>query len=101
MVQCRYIMCRNYRTYAVLTKVTSRVHFDKMVTMREELTSLGHSISSDDFAVMILSSVPMSYEPTLSAMTASAKVSIQDLPLEVIMSTLLDSHDLCQTKLPK
>ena len=49
-----------------------------MVTMREELTSLGHLISSDDFAAMILSSVPMSYEPTLSAMTASAKVSRQD-----------------------
>ncbi|KIM64210.1 hypothetical protein SCLCIDRAFT_115539, partial [Scleroderma citrinum Foug A] len=67
----------------------------------EELASLGHSISSDDFAAMILSSVPMSYEPTLSAMTASAKVSRQDLPPEVIMSTLLNSYDLCQTKLPK
>ena len=43
----------------------------------------------------------MSYEPTLSAMTASAKVSRQGLPPEVIMSTLLDSYDLCQTKLPK
>ena len=78
-----------------------RAHFDKMITLREELASLGHSISSDDFAAMILSSVPMSYEPTLSAMTASVKVSRQDLPPEVIMSTLLDNYDLCQTKLPK
>ncbi|KIM63847.1 hypothetical protein SCLCIDRAFT_80398, partial [Scleroderma citrinum Foug A] len=33
-----------------------RAHFDKMITLREELASLGHSISSDDFAAMILSS---------------------------------------------
>ena len=78
-----------------------RVHFDKMITLREELASLGHLISTDDFASMILSSVPMSYESTLLAMTASAKVSGQDLPPGIIMSTLLNSYNLRQAKLPK
>ena len=30
-----------------------------MITLREELASLGHYVNTDDFAAMLLSSVPM------------------------------------------
>ena len=70
-----------------------RAHFDKMITLREELASLGHSVSSDDFCAMLLSSVPMSYESTISAMTTLARITGLDLTPEVILTTLIDDYD--------
>ena len=70
-----------------------RAHFDKMITLCEELASLGHSVSSDDFRAMLLSSVPMSYESTISTMTTSARITGLDLTPEVILTTLIDDYD--------
>ena len=64
-----------------------------MITLREELASLGHYVNTDDFAAMLLSSVPMSYKSTISAMTASAKITRLDLTPDIIMSTLTDDYD--------
>jgi len=73
-------------------------HFDKMITLCEELASLGHSIDPDDFAVMLISSIPMSYDSTISAMTTSAKITHLDLTPDVIMMTLIDDYDRRQSK---
>ena len=73
-------------------------HFDKMITLREELASLGHSVSSDDFCAMLLSSVPMSHESTISAMTTSARITGLDLTPEVILTTLINDYDRQQAK---
>ena len=75
-----------------------RAHFDKMITLHKELASLGHSVSSDDFCAMLLSSVPMSYESTISAMTTSARITGLDLTPEVILMTLIDDYDQRQAK---
>ena len=69
-----------------------------MITTRKELASLSHSIDPDDFAAMLISSVPMSYDSTISAMTTSAKITRLDLTPDVIMTTLIDDYDRCQTK---
>ena len=63
--------------------------------------SLGHSVRSDDFCAMLLSSVPMSYESTISAMTTSAKITSLDLTPEVILTTLVDDYDRRQAKSSK
>jgi len=67
-----------------------------MITLRKELASLGHSIDPDDFAAMLISSVPMSYDSTISTMTTmttSAKITCLDLTPDVIMMTLIDNYD--------
>ena len=64
-----------------------------MITLCKELASLGHSVSSDNFSAMLLSSVPMSYESTISAMTTSARVTGLDLTPEVILMTLIDDYN--------
>ena len=69
-----------------------------MITTHEELASLGHSIDPDNFAAMLISSVPMSYDSTISAMTTSAKITRLDLTPNVIMMTLIDDYDRHQTK---
>ena len=64
-----------------------------MITLCEELTSLGHSVSSDDFCAMLLSSVPMFYKSTISAMMISARITGLDLTPEVILTTLINDYD--------
>ena len=76
-------------------------HFDKMITLHEELASLGHSVSSNDFCAMLLSSVPMSYESTISAMTTSARITGLDLTPKVILTTLIDDYNQQQAKSSK
>ena len=39
-----------------------RIHFDTIRTMREELASLGTSLSEQDFSAIILKSLPKSYD---------------------------------------
>jgi len=64
-----------------------------MITLCKELASLGHSIDPDNFAMMLISSIPMSYDSTISAMTTSTKITRLDLTPDVIMTTLIDDYD--------
>ncbi|KAG2047592.1 hypothetical protein BDR06DRAFT_855845, partial [Suillus hirtellus] len=78
-----------------------REHFDKMRTAKEQLSSLGHVPTDESFAAMIMSSLPASYDPHLSALTASAKVSSIKLTSDVLMSTIIDEYDRCASKSKK
>jgi gag-polypeptide of LTR copia-type len=78
-----------------------REHFDKMRTAKEQLSSLGHAPTDESFAAMIMSSLPASYDPHLSALTASAKVSSVKLTADVLMSTIVDEYDRRASKSKK
>jgi hypothetical protein len=65
-----------------------REHFDKLQTIREQLSSLGHAPTDESFTAIIMSSLPASYDPHLSALTASAKVSSIQLTTDILMSTV-------------
>ena len=69
--------------------------------MRNLHLSVTLSSSSDDFSAMLLSSVPMSYESTISAMMTSARITGLDLTPEVILMTLIDNYDQQQAKSSK
>jgi hypothetical protein len=64
-----------------------------MCTAKEQLSSLGHTPTDESFAAMIMSSLPSSYDPHLSALTASAKVSSIILTADTLMSTIVDEYD--------
>ena len=64
-----------------------------MITLHKELVSLSHSIDPDDFATMLISSVPTSYDLAISAMTTSGKITHLDLTPNIIMTTLIDDYD--------
>ena len=68
-------------------------HFNKMITLCKELTSLSHSVSSDNFSAILLSSVPMSYKSTISAIMALARITSLDFTPEVILMTLIDDYN--------
>ena len=46
-------------------------HLIKLQTMREDLASMGRSISDEDFTSIILGSIPLSYDTFISTMSAT------------------------------
>src|SRR5215472_10701665 len=48
-----------------------RTHFDTMMTMREEMASMGEEINDEDFANMLLGLMPKSYENFISSLMAT------------------------------
>ena len=70
-----------------------RTHFDTIRTMREELASLGTTLTTEDFSAIILGSLPKSYNQFLSAVTATASVLKKDLKAEDLMQAVLDEYD--------
>jgi len=78
-----------------------REHFDKMRTVREQLSSLGHAPEEESFTAIIMSSLPPSYDPHISALTASAKVSNVTLTADTLMATIVDEYDRRAAKIKK
>jgi len=78
-----------------------RAHFDKLRLLREQLAALGQSISDDDFAAIVISSLPNSYDSNIAAITSSALVSQSDLTPDFIMRILSDEYDRRQTRSKK
>jgi hypothetical protein len=65
-----------------------RAHLSLLQTMREDLSAMGASPSDDDFTAIILGSLPPSYDPFLSAITAATSITAHKLtPEELIHST--------------
>ncbi|KIO14997.1 hypothetical protein M404DRAFT_52522, partial [Pisolithus tinctorius Marx 270] len=76
-----------------------RTHFDKMCALCEQLAALGQSITDDNFAAIILSSLPASYDSNChNPMTSSALVMQKDLSLDFIIKVISNEYDRCQTR---
>ncbi|KAG2335542.1 hypothetical protein BDR05DRAFT_859617, partial [Suillus weaverae] len=74
-------------------KGNMREHFDKLRMIREQLSSLSYAPTDESFTAIIMSSLPASYDPHLSALTASAKVLSVLLTADILMSTIVDEYD--------
>jgi len=70
-----------------------RVHFATLRTMREDLSSMGHSPTDDDFYAILLGSLPSGYEPFISALNATSSVLGTYLSSDDLMQTLSDEYD--------
>ena len=70
-----------------------RVHFETMRTLREDLASLGEAITDNDFATMLLGSLPKGYDTYLSAITATMSVMGKTLDPDALMMTITDEYD--------
>jgi hypothetical protein len=77
-----------------------RTHFDNIRTMREELASLGTSLSEQDFSAIILGSLPKFYDQFISAVTATASVLKQELNPDDLIQTIIDEYD-CRSTRPR
>jgi hypothetical protein len=57
--------------------------------MRQELASLGTTLSEPNFSAIVLGSLPKSYDQFLLAVTATASILKQELNPEDLMQTVI------------
>ena len=70
-----------------------RAHFSKLCMMREDLAAMGQSLSDDDYYSIILASLPTSYDPHLSAITATSTVVDKTLSPDELMQAITYEFD--------
>lgn len=66
--------------------------------MKEELASLGTSISEQDYSAIILGFLLKSYDQFLSAVTATASILKRDLDPEDLMQMIINEYDRRSTR---
>ena len=79
-----------------------QAHFAKLWKMWEDLAAMGHPSGEDEFYAIILESLPISFEPFISAMNATSSVLGTVLSANKLMQAFTDEYD-CQNlgKSPK
>ena len=68
-------------------------HFDTMRTMREDLAALGEDISEEDFATILIGSLPKTYDTYLSAIMATMSVLGRTLDPDALIQCVGDEFD--------
>src|SRR5271156_1175207 len=69
--------------------------------MREDLASMGGSISDEDFTSIILGSIPLSYDTYIAATTATSTLLNQTLSPTNLIDAIRDEADRRTIKNPK
>ncbi|KAG6327849.1 hypothetical protein ID866_11240 [Astraeus odoratus] len=70
-----------------------RSHFDKLRNLREQLASMDQAPTDDSFTAIVISSLPLSYQPQIGAVMALAKVTGMTITSSTLMETVLDAYD--------
>src|SRR6202522_333476 len=78
-----------------------RAHLYKLQAMREDLASMGGSISDEDFTSIILGSIPQSYDTYIAAITATSTLLNQTLSSTNLIDVIRDEADRRTIKNPK
>ncbi|KIJ16601.1 hypothetical protein PAXINDRAFT_33401, partial [Paxillus involutus ATCC 200175] len=76
-------------------------HFDKRRTLCEQLASMGQAPTDKSFTVIIIGSLPTSYDPQISAITALAKISSATFTSDALIEAIQDDYDRRAAKTKK
>src|SRR5882762_10276429 len=70
-----------------------RDHFTKLMTMREQLAGMGAAIDERDFYAIVLGSLPESYRPLLSAISATARITQKTLTTYELVNVITEEYE--------
>ena len=70
-----------------------RTHFEKLANTREQLASMGVSLSDTEYANTLIGSLPTVYDPTISSITAASKLTKKPIDPEDIIALVTDEYD--------
>ena len=70
-----------------------RAHFTSLRTMREDLAAMGHAPADDDFYAIIISSLPASYDPYISALNATSSVMGKYMSSDDLLLSVTEEYD--------
>ena len=71
----------------------ARAHLTKLSQLREELSAIGKTIDDEDFAEIILGSLPSSYESTINAINAAADTVAAAVTSDRVIRLVTDDYD--------
>lgn len=72
-----------------------REHFEQLADMCEQLTAMGKSIGKDEYALILMGSLPASYAATLSSIAATAEISTTTPTVATVTKLAIDKYDRC------
>jgi hypothetical protein len=70
-----------------------REHFERLGDMREQLAAMGKSIADEEYASILMGSLPASYAPTLSGISAAAEISATTPTVVMVTKLAIDEYD--------
>jgi transposase InsO family protein len=71
----------------------ARLHFTHLSDMKEQLASMGKTIDDDEFASILLGSLPPSYESTVNAINAAADQADVSVSPDRVIRLVTDDYD--------
>ncbi|KAF8799615.1 hypothetical protein BYT27DRAFT_7120154, partial [Phlegmacium glaucopus] len=84
---------RRMQEQRCLEKGDVATHFSTLQTMREDLASMGQSLTENDFYAIILGSLPSSYDPYISAVNATSSVLGKTLSADDLMLAITEEYE--------
>jgi transposase InsO family protein len=69
------------------------LHFDRLADLRQQLASMGKSITDEEYASILLGSLPDSYEGVINAIAAAADISGNDVTAATVTRLAQDEHN--------
>ena len=73
-----------------------RDHFDYLANLREQLAAMGKTITDNEYASILLGSLPESYLAMLGSITAAAELSGRAVSSAIVVKIATDEYD-CRT----
>ena len=86
-------LCRRLQEIRCAEKGDIVEHLNTLRTMREDLASMGESLTDADFYSIIMGSLPASYDQYLSALNATSSVLGKQLSADDLMLTLTEESE--------
>jgi hypothetical protein len=70
-----------------------REHFDKLTNLREQLAAMGKSIPDNEYASILMGSLPESYTAILGSISAAAELSGAAVSSAIVVKIATDEYD--------
>ncbi|OAX40832.1 hypothetical protein K503DRAFT_686692, partial [Rhizopogon vinicolor AM-OR11-026] len=68
-------------------------HFSDLLRLRESLAGMGATIDDKDFTAIVMGSLPESYRPLLTSISAAARVSQKILTAHELISVITEEYE--------
>jgi gag-polypeptide of LTR copia-type len=68
-------------------------HFEKLANLREQLAAMGKSVPDNEYASILMGSLPMTYAGMLRSIAASAEMSGTAVSSAMVVKLATDEYD--------
>jgi gag-polypeptide of LTR copia-type len=70
-------------------------HFDSLIDLRKQLTVMDRAITDQEFATILMQSVPPSYRCDISQINTAADISARNITPTTVMRIITNEYDTC------